>query len=92
MGIESLTGGGKNGEHKWYLTKCPSQWEKDSEWECSTLENYGYTAFFFFYFFYFSFNTKAEAESLGLFNKNESLPDSILRCLAEVRELFIETT
>lgn len=83
---------GRTLECKWCLLKGlrSSNGEKDSGWECRLSENGGITASFYFSSLPLS-DTKAEAESLGLFNKNENLPDSILRCLAQVRGLFLDS-
>lgn len=47
-------------------------------------------ALLYLLFFLSLLEPKAEAESSVLFNKKVKLPDSILRCLAQVRELFLE--
>lgn len=47
-------------------------------------------AWLYLLFFLSLLDSKAEAESSVLFNEKVKLPDSILRCLAQVRELFLE--
>lgn len=84
--------GGRTLECKWCHLKghCSSNGEKTVGGGGRQLESSGYRALLFFTCLSSSFRYEGRAESLVLSHKNENLPDSILRCLTQVRRLWLE--
>lgn len=90
----ATNGGGRTLECKWCLLKGhhSSDGEKTVGGKQAIREQWfhGSAVLYLLVFFFSLLDMKAEAKSLVLSNKNENLPDSILRCLTQVRGLWLE--